>query len=328
MVSEGSAEGKSLPRRAVLAASLFTTGCLYLPASAPSGGAAVALPPLPLAGPLRSLGGLHIDNAALGAGGLSALHIDAALVATFIDDRTRWAQARLVLRDGRAAGLSPIASGALNDGAGHPLPVGYAGDAEGLARLADGTWLVSFERWHRIRAYRHLDGPGAFYEAPPGLQRAPPNGGLEALTLLADGRLLAITEKLEPPGSPALREGWIGGPGQWSPLVYRPAEGFHPVDAAGLPDGGALVLERRFAWYAGFAARLVRIPPAAMAAAGHGALLEGTEILRLDGGVAPAENWEGVAALRHGGRTLVAIVSDDNHVLTQRSLLLLFDLVE
>jgi len=52
------------------------------------------------------------------------------------------------------------------------------------------------------------------------------------------------------------------------------------------------------------------------------------EILRLDGGVAPAENWEGLATLRHDGRLLVAIVSDDNHTLTQRSLLLLFDLEE
>ena len=35
----------------------------------------------------------------------------------------------------------------------------------------------------------------------------------------------------------------------------------------------------------------------------------------------------GVAALRHGGCVLVALVSDDNHALTQRSLLLLFELV-
>ena len=328
LVGGGSGEGKARPRRAVLAAALATAGCIHPTPTPPPGSAAVALPPLSLAGPLRSLGGLHIDNAALGAGGLSALHLDDALVATFIDDRTRWAQARLVLRDGLAAGLVPMAAGALNDGAGQPLPRGYAGDAEGLARLPDGTWLVSFERWHRIRAYRRLDGAGVYFEAPPGLRRAPTNGGLEALALLADGRLLAITERLEPLGSPDLREGWIGGPGQWSLLAYRPAEGFHPVDAAGLPDGGALVLERRFAWYSGFAARLVRVSAAAIAAAGQGAVLEGMEILRLDGGVAPAENWEGLATLQHDGRLLVAIVSDDNHTLTQRSLLLLFDLEE
>ncbi len=319
-------EGKALPRRAVLAAALATPACIYALPTPPPGGAAVALPPLALTGPLRSLGGLDIDNASLGAGGLSGLAIDDDLLITFIDDRTRWAQARLVLRDGFAAGLAPVASGPLNDGAGRPLPRGFAGDAEGIARLPDGTWLVTFERWHRIRAYRRMDGAGAFVDPPPGLDAAPRNGGLESLALLADGRLLAITERLEPPGSRDLRRGWIGGPGRWVPIAYRPEDGFLPVDAAGLPDGGALVLERRFAWYAGFAARLTRIPAAAIAAAGAGAVLEGAEILRLDGGVAPAENWEGVATLRHGGRSLVALVSDDNHALTQRSLLLLFEL--
>ncbi|HWT10613.1 MAG TPA: esterase-like activity of phytase family protein [Roseomonas sp.] len=316
----GPGEGKALPRRAALAAALATTACIY----PPPGGAAEVIPPLALTGPLRSLGGLDIDNASLGAGGLSGLHLDDDLLATVIDDRTRWAQARLVLRDGLVAGLTPVASGPLNDGSGRPLPRGYAGDAEGLARLPDGTWLVSFERWHRIRAYRRLDGAGGYVEPPPGLDRAPANGGLESLALLADGRLLAITEELRPTGSPSLRQGWVGGPGDWAPLAYRPTEGFDPVDAAGLPDGGALVLERRFRWYSGFAGRLVRIPPGAIA---PGAVLAGAEILRMDGTPVPAENFEGVAALRHGGRTLVAIVADDNHMPNQRSLLLLFELV-
>lgn len=318
------AQGSALPRRTTLFAALATAGCIYGTPTPPPGGAAVAIPPLPLNGLLRSLGGLDIDNASLGAGGLSGLHIDEALVATFIDDRTRWAQARLVLRDGLAAGLVPIAAGPLNDGAGGPLPLGWAGDAEALARLPDGSWLVGYERWHRIRAYRRLDGAGGYFEAPPGLEAAPGNGGLESLALLADGRLLAIAEELRPGGSPSLRQGWVGGPGGWAALAYRPAEGFVPVDAAGLPDGGALVLERRFRWYSGFSGRLVRIAAGAIM---PGAVLDGQEILRIDGSPVPAENFEGVTALRHGGRTLVAIVADDNHMPNQRSLLLLFELL-
>ncbi|MEO3472294.1 esterase-like activity of phytase family protein [Roseomonas sp. CAU 1739] len=315
---------KAVPRRIALCAALATTGCLYSTPTPPPGGAAVAIPPLPLNGPLRSLGGLDIDNASLGAGGLSGLHIADDLLTTFIDDRTRWAQARLVLRDGLAAGLVPIASGPLNDGSGQPLPVGFAGDAEALTRLPDSTWLIAYERWHRIRAYRRLDGAGAYFEAPPGLDDAPRNGGLESLALLADGRLMAITEELRPAGSPSLRQGWVGGPGGWAPLTYRPAEGFVPVDAAGLPDGGALVLERRFRWWEGFSGRLVRIPAGAIT---PGAVLDGREILRIDGNPVPAENFEGVAALRHDGRTLVAIVADDNHMPNQRSLMLLFELL-
>lgn len=307
----------------MLAAGLLAAGCIHLPPRPPPGSAGLPLPPLPVAGPLRSLGGFAIDNARLGAGGLSGIHLDEALVATAIGDRGRWAQARIVLRNGFAAALEPIASGPLNDGSGAPLPRGHVSDAEALARLPDGTWLVAYERWHRIRAYRRLDGPGAFVDPPEGLERAPRNGGLESLAVLADGRLLAIAERMAPPGRPALRQGWVGGPGAWAALSCRPREGFLPVDAAGLPDGGALVLERRFRWHSGFAGRLVRLSAGAIA---PGAVLEGSAILHMDGGAVPAENWEGVAALRHEGRTLVALVADDNHALTQRSLLLLFAL--
>ncbi|MBR0661648.1 esterase-like activity of phytase family protein [Neoroseomonas oryzicola] len=311
-------------RRGLLAAAALLASCGNAPR--PGGGAGTPLPPVPLDGPLRSLGGFEIDARRLGAGSLSGIHLDGDLVATMVDDRSRWARARIVLRDGVAQALEPIASGPLGDGAGRPLPRGYAGDAEAITRLPDGTWLVAFERWHRIRAYRRLDGPGAYFEAPPGLDRAPANGGLESLTVLADGRLLAITEELQLPGRPELRRAWIGRPGAWLPIAWRPAPPYVPVDAAGLPDGGALVLERRFSFLGGFGARLVRVAPAAIAGVGREGVLEGEEVLRLDGAPLPAENWEGVAVAQHGGRTIVALVTDDNESALQRLLMLLFEL--
>lgn len=283
---------------------------------------------MPLDGPLRSLGGFEIDAARLGAASLSGIHLDEDLVATMVDDRGRWARARIRLREGLADRLEPIAAGPLNDGAGRPLPRGYAADAEAITRRADGTWLVGFERWHRIRAYRRLDGPGTYVEAPPGLEHAPGNGGLETLAALADGRLLAIAEELPPPGRPELRRAWIGGPGAWVPIAWRNALPFVPVDAAGLPDGGALVLERRFSILGGFGARLVRVAAGALAGIGEDGVLEGAEILRLDGAPLAAENFEGVAAIRHEGRVLLALVTDDNENTLQRLLMLLFELRE
>ena len=277
-------------------------------------------------GPLESLGGFEIDARRLGAANLSGIHLGPDLVATMVDDRARWAQARIVLRDGMADALEPIASGPLGDGAGRPLRRGRAGDAESVTRLPDGTWLVGFERWHRIRAYRRLDGPGAYVEGPPGLERAPANGGLEALALLADGRLLALTESLAVEGAPPQRRGWVGRPGRWMPMAWEPAEGYAPVDAAGLPDGGALVLERRFSWLGGFGARLLRVTPSTVAGLRAGAVLRGEEVLRLDGDPLPAENWEGVAAVEHEGRVIVALVADDNDSVLQRSLMMLFAL--
>ncbi len=287
----------------------------------------LALPPLPAGSPLQTLGALVLDSEAIGFGGLSGLHLSDDLQLTAVSDLARWMSARLVMRDGHPAGLSQLRTGRLRDGAGQPLPRGFAGDAESLARLPDGTWLVGFERWHRIRAYRDLDGPGSYVEAPPGLERAPGNAGLESLAILGDGRWLAIAESQRLPGQPDLRRTWLGRPGAWTLLAYRPQDGFHPADAAPLPDGGALVLERSFSIFTGFGGRLVRLSAAQLRDARPDAVLEGEEILRLAPPL-PVDNYEGVSAVRHGGRTLVALVSDDNQNMLQRSLLLLFALVD
>ncbi|HZF74422.1 MAG TPA: esterase-like activity of phytase family protein [Acetobacteraceae bacterium] len=276
---------------------------------------------MPRDGMLRVLGALDGVDAAIGFGGISAAHLAPDLTLTVVSDLTQQGQMRLVLDPSlRPVALERLSAGPLRDGGGRPLARGHAGDAEALARRPDGTWLVGFERWHRIRAYADLDGPGVYAEAPPGLDLAPGNGGLEALTTLADGRLLALAEELEP--SPGLRAGWLGGGGRWEGLTYRPATGFVPTDAAGLPDGGALVLERSFSLFAGFAGRVVRLPPAAIR---PGAVLEGEELLRLDEGPL-AENWEAVAVTVHQGRQLVAMLTDNNENRLQRSLLLLAEL--
>jgi len=180
----------------------------------------LTLAPLQPNSPLRLLGGLEIDRGALGFGGISALHLAPDMTLTLVSDLARFAELRLTLDDGlRPTGLTALRRGALGDGAGLPLQRGYAGDAESLARLPDGTWLVGFERWHRIRRYRDLAGPGAPMPAPPGLEAAPYNAGLEALAALADGRWLALTEALAAPEHPGATRGWIGGPADWQPLA-------------------------------------------------------------------------------------------------------------
>jgi hypothetical protein len=281
-----------------------------------------ALPDLP--GPLRPLGGLVIDAKALGGGGFSGVHLAPDLTLTLISDRGHWAEARLLLDGLTPIGLQPLRHGPLRDEAGKPIPRGFAADAEALARLPDGTWLVAFERRHRIRAYRRLDGPGAYVAAPPGLEAAPPNGGLESLAVLQDGRLFTIAETFTPPDRPELRHAWLGVPGRWMPLYWQPAPGFHPTDAAILPDGRALVLERRFSLLGGFSARLVMTAPDALRSAREGTVLHGETILMLDDAPLPSENWEAVAVTRFGDQTLVALMSDDNESILQRSLLLLF----
>ena len=98
--------------------------------------------------------------------------------------------------------------------------------------------------------------------------------------------------------------------------------GYRPTDAAGLPDGGALVVERRFTLLGGFSGRVTRVAPGALR---PGSVIEPTEILRLAPPL-PVDNWEGIAVARWQGRTLVALVSDDNTSILQRSMLMLFEL--
>jgi len=311
-----------LARRSLLLLATVGSACAAGSGAAPASPIALETPP---GARLQALGGLVVDEAALGFGGLSGLHLAADLRLTGISDLARWMTARLVLQDGRPAGLAGLRTGRLRDGAGRPLSRGYSGDSESLARLPDGTWLVGFERWHRIRAYAMLDGPGRYVQAPRGLEHAPGNGGLEAMAVLADGRWLLITEQFTVPGQPGTRHAWLGEPGKWLPLAYRPQPGLNPVDAAPLPDGGALVLERGFSLLGGFAGRLVRLPASALTAPQAGAVLEGEELLHLDPPL-PGDNFEGVSAARIGGRTVVALVSDDNENPLQRTYLLFFAL--
>lgn len=279
--------------------------------------------PLPSGHRLELLGALELDAAVIGFGGFSGLHLDDDLRITAVSDLARWMTGRIVLRDGRPAGLTDLRTGRLHDGSGRPLARGYGGDAEGLARLPDGSWLVSFERWHRLRAFRSLGGPGAYVEAPPGLDRAPVNGGVEALAVLADGSWLLVTEAMPGGAEARLRRAWLGGPGAWREVAYRSSDGFDPADAAPLPDGGALILERRFSIFGGFGGRVVRLSPEQLRNAAPGAVLDGEEILRLSAPL-PTENYEALATARHGGRTLLAVLSDDNENMLQRNLLLLF----
>ena len=325
---EGSAFARPGPasRRSFLAvAAAALVACSARGGGPPARPIALETPP---GSRLEALGGLVLDTSVIGFGGLSGLHLSDDLHVTAVSDLARWMRARLVLQpDGRPAGLEGLRTGRLRDGAGQPLPRGFSGDAEALARLPDGTWLVGFEHWHRIRAYADLDGPGAYVDAPRGLLRAPGNGGLEALAVDADGRWLLIAEQLAVPGQPTLRQGWHGRPGRWVPIAYRPAPGLDPVDAAPLHGGGMLVLERRFSLLGGFTGRVVRIPAEALGQAQAGAVLEGEELLRLSPPL-PSDNFEGIGAARVSGRTLVALASDDNENPLQRSYLLLFSVAD
>lgn len=315
-----------------------------VPAAAPTVAAAV---PLEAGNPARRSAGLLEFRGAVdltgieGIGGLSGLSISAdGRRFTAVGDTGLVATGRL---DYDPAGTL-LGAGDLKV---RPLPVeeGFTRkkrrtDAEELVRVPDrvggGGWLVSLERDHRILWYAGSpngpDGKPAAIALPPGVEEeSPENGGLEALTILSDGRLLTIEEG-EEPAVPEHRAWTTAAPFdprgslasiQWRPFTYMTAPRYRPVGAAGLADGGTLVLERRFSLLGGVSSRLALVSRAALEAGGE---VHGKELLRLERPLLN-DNFEGVAARRgDGGETLIYLVSDDNFNALQRTYLAVFAL--
>jgi hypothetical protein len=96
------------------------------------------------------------------------------------------------------------------------------------------------------------------------------------------------------------------------------------TEAAGLPDGGLVILERAFGWLTGVAMRLRYIPPSDIV---PGAVLAGETLLEADMGY-DIDNMEGVAAhVAPNGDTVLTLISDDNfNGFLQRNILLQFTL--
>jgi hypothetical protein len=120
--------------------------------------------------------------------------------------------------------------------------------------------------------------------------------------------------------------GWVWTGGQPQRLQLADIDGFNITDAAGLPDGGLLVLERYFRWMSGLQMRIRRLLPAEIR---PGARLTGHTVIQADSGC-EIDNMEGLALHRgEHGETVVSLISDDNfNRLFQRTVFLQFTLVE
>lgn len=289
-------------------------------------------PDLTTVGRLDWRGGLELDIDEDWFGGLSALEIDPAgkeMIA--LSDRGHWV--RLTLEHdarGYLVAAKQSGSGALRGVGNRVFRSKKERDSESLARLTDGSYVVSFELRHRLLYYPAAVPPFSaaprWLVPPPGIYGAPANGGIEALTSFGNNLLFALSEdrRLEE----GINLGWLGDGRHWTPLRYRPGNGYRPTGAARLPDGDILVLERRLTMLGGFSARIAQLPQAAIVTAAKAPqhILEGDEVARLQAPV-NIDNFEGITAHRAAnGETLVYLVSDDNFFALQRTLLLSFAL--
>jgi hypothetical protein len=278
-------------------------------------------------GRLEYRGGLHLVSDDPRFGGISSLRVlPGGRHLAAVTDEGFWISARLEYRDRTLQSLEDVEMGPLLGPDGKAPEGKDARDAESLALLPDGGFLVGFEREHRLLRYPagmgRPDGIPVPFPAPAGIEKAPFNGGIEALVALRGGGLLALTEYWI---EKDLIVGWTGGENGWKRLGMRFDLALRPSDGALLPKGDVLVLERAYNPQRGIVN--VRVRQIRQDSIRPGASLGG----RLVAEFAPPlilDNFEGISAVRDAsGETHVFLVTDDNlNPAEQRTLLLMFAL--
>ena len=183
--------------------------------------------------------------------------------------------------------------------------------------------------WRYAPGFARVEG----HVAPGAMAKWPTNGGPESLVRLHDGRFLVIAETARGPRVPVpLRRGrqalvFAGDPLKTrDPAIrftYRPPNGYDPSDATELPDGRIVILNRAFSLPFVFTNILVLVDPREIR---EGATVTGRAIATLEPPLIH-DNFEGVAATRESGKTMLWLVSDDNEATPlERTLLLKFRL--
>ena len=232
-----------------------------------------------------------------------------------------------VTRDahGRLSGLTNVTVTPMKNANG--VHAGKSGmDAESLD-IDGNRILVGFEGRHRIDRYplgRHQTAAaseGPDYLIPPYELRQ--NGSFEALATNQSGKTVVIAEKsIDTDGN--LFAAIIEGPKKGLFKVVK-RQGFDVTDAAFLPDGDLLVLERRFSLLSGVAMRIRKIEGASIR---PGALVDGKVIMQANGRTHHIDNMEGIDVIdAPDGATHLILVSDDNASPLQKTLLLEFRLI-
>ncbi|MBB5752456.1 esterase-like activity of phytase family protein [Prosthecomicrobium pneumaticum] len=276
-------------------------------------------------GEFEFLGGLVVTARDRDFGGLSGLDFTGDGRLLFVSDLGFWVEARPVRENGRLADLVEGTIAPMLDRTGRPLESKRNADAEGL-RIVDGTAYVTFERHHAIAAYSARDPAGSRPRRlgiPKTLGRLKSNSGLESIAAApADGplagALVVIAENsLDADGNH--KGAVLSGP-RAGAFRVRKTDGYSITDAAYLPNGDLLILERKVPTAISVAMRIRRLPGAIR----PGALLDGPVVL--EGTMRDEiDNMEGLAVSRmEDGRTRITLVSDDNRSLFQRTLLLEF----
>lgn len=200
-------------------------------------------------------------------------------------------------------------------------------DSEAMAIDGRGHRWVAFENSGGIYRYDADFTRVERHSFPMFMRKWRDDYGPESMARLSDGGFVVIAEGRTDHSAnrPALR--FAGDPSEAPDRVtrfkYVPPEGYSPSDAAALPDGRMIVINRRFRLPPDlFSAKLTIVDTRAIR---EGAVVKGEEIATLERPLLH-DNYEAVAITREGAATILWIASDDNSQFWEWSLLLKFRL--
>ena len=199
-------------------------------------------------------------------------------------------------------------------------------DTESLTRdPVSGAIYAGFERYNAIERLSPDFVPQARV-APAEMADWGENSGPEAMTRLADGRFIVIEEAerswSDPRHHALLFHGDPTRGARPESFTFAGITGYRPVDITPLPDGRVLILMRRLVFWElppRFEGAIIIADPQTIVA---GKEWGGDAVTWLEPPL-PTDNYEGITVTQESdGATYVWLISDDNFMKFQRTLLL------
>lgn len=282
-------------------------------------------------GALEFAGGLEMIGSSRHFGALSGITLSADQSGFLgVADTGFWIRGRIERdADGRPVSLADVEMRGMTGQDGQALAGKVGADAEAIAGDGDRI-VVGFEHDHRITRYERAAAgwPAWRDSAPPPvpLHELRRNRGFEGLAFAPPasplaGALVGVSEKsLDRAGNIM---GFVSNAGVSVEFSVLRRDEYDITDIAFLPGGDLILLERRFNVQDGIGMRLRRIDGAAIT---EGATIDGAVMLEADMRH-QIDNMEALdITLDPDGTTRLTILSDDNHSLLQRNLLIEFTL--